>query len=74
MEPMSEKSIAELKSEFTDKRVQADETVPELARFAGKTGVVVTVNENGQALVDFAEGPWYDIPLHQLRVVEEQKT
>lgn len=65
---MPRKTIAELKVEYTDKRVRADETVPFLARFKGLVGRVVTVNENGLALVDFDDGAWYDIPLQHLRV------
>jgi hypothetical protein len=61
--------VAELRKRFLDVYVQADASVPELARFAGKVGRVVTVNENGAVLVDFAEGPWYDIPPAALRVV-----
>jgi hypothetical protein len=66
---MAEKSTAELKAEYTDKYVQADTSVPELARFGGMTGRVVTVNENRLALVDFGDGPWYDIALDRLNVV-----
>lgn len=67
---MSKPSIDELKQTWTDKEVRADTRVPELARFGGKTGRVVTVNYNGLALVDFRDGPWYDIPLEHLTVVE----
>jgi hypothetical protein len=35
---------------------------PELKRFEGKVGRVVTVNYSGKAIVDFADGAWYDIP------------
>ena len=34
---------------------------PELQRFAGIVGRVVTVNYNGKALIDFQDGGWYDI-------------
>ena len=34
---------------------------PELKRFAGIVGRVVTVNCNNKALVDFQDGGWYDI-------------
>lgn len=63
------KSIVALKDEYTDKYVEADGSVPVLARFAGMVGRVVTVNENGLALVDFKDGPWYDISLDHLKVV-----
>jgi RecB family exonuclease len=68
---MPEATIAKLKSDWTDKSVTADASVPELARFRGRVGRVVTVNENGLAIVDFAEGPWYDIPVRHLQVVEK---
>lgn len=60
-----------LKAEYTDKFVEANAAVPELARFEGRVGRVVTVNENGKALVDFLDGPWYDISLADLRVVNK---
>lgn len=34
---------------------------PDLARFEGRVGRVVTVNYAGRALVDFADGAWYDV-------------
>ncbi len=34
---------------------------PELQRFAGVVGRVVTVNYNGKAVIDFQDGGWYDI-------------
>jgi hypothetical protein len=34
---------------------------PELKRFAGLVGRVITVNWNNKAVVDFADGGWYDI-------------
>lgn len=57
------------KKEWTGQYVMADETVPELARFRSKVGQVITVNEQGMALVDFQDGPWYDIATRHLRVV-----
>lgn len=64
-------SIPELKAQYTNQYVQADAAVAELARFEGMTGRVVTVNENGHALVDFKDGPWYDIALDHLTIVEK---
>ena len=40
-------------------RVNAER--PELKRFAGIVGRVVTVNRNNKAVVDFQDGGWYDI-------------
>ena len=53
--------IDQLKSEWTDQFVQVNPSRPELKRFAGRLGRVVTVNWSGRALVDFADGGWYDI-------------
>jgi hypothetical protein len=50
-----------LKQEWTDHLVEANPSRPELARFKGLVGRVITVNFNGKALVDFADGGWYDI-------------
>ena len=50
-----------LKREWTDQFVEANADRPELKRFAGLVGRVVTVNHNGKALIDFADGGWYDI-------------
>ena len=52
----------ELKRAWTDKFVRVKAGHPEYERFAGKVGRVVTVNYSGKALVDFADGAWYDIP------------
>ena len=51
-----------LKAEWTDKYVRVRDGLPEYVRFTGKVGRVVTVNYGGRALVDFADGAWYDIP------------
>ena len=54
--------LDELKRTWTDRFVQARAERPELKRFEGRVGRVVTVNCNGKAIVDFADGAWYDIP------------
>ena len=48
---------------------------PEYERFVGKIGRVVTVNYGGKAIVDFADGAWYDIPATDayLEVVPEEE-
>lgn len=51
-----------LKAAWTDRLVRVRDGHPDYARFAGKVGRVVTVNYGGRALVDFADGAWYDIP------------
>ncbi|HEX3148697.1 MAG TPA: hypothetical protein VHR66_11470 [Gemmataceae bacterium] len=52
----------ELKRVWTDRLVTAKADQPELKRFEGKVGRVVTVNWSGKAIVDFCDGAWYDIP------------
>jgi hypothetical protein len=54
-------SNEKLKKEWTDQYVQVKEGRPELQRFAGVVGRVVTVNWNGKAVIDFQDGGWYDI-------------
>lgn len=49
-------------------RVNADR--PELVRFAGLIGRVVTVNWNNRAVVDFADGGWYDVLPDSLVIVD----
>jgi hypothetical protein len=50
-----------LKREWTDQFVEVNADRPELTRFAGIVGRVVTVNWNGKALIDFQDGGWYDV-------------
>jgi hypothetical protein len=50
-----------LKQEWTDQFVQVNPDRPELKRFIGIVGRVVTVNWNNKALIDFQDGGWYDI-------------
>jgi len=50
-----------LKREWTDQYVMVNPECPELKRFAGIVGRVVTVNHNNKALIDFQDGGWYDI-------------
>ncbi len=50
-----------LKREWTDQFVEVNSDRPELKRFAGLVGRVITVNHNNKALVDFQDGGWYDI-------------
>lgn len=66
--------IEALKRNYTDKYVVVDESVPELRRFHGQTGVVKTVNMSGRALVQFdayANIGWYDIDVSFLRVIDQ---
>ncbi len=50
-----------LKREWTDQYVEVNPERPDLARFRGIVGRVVTVNTAGKAIVDFQDGAWYDI-------------
>lgn len=53
--------IEDLKREWTDQFVRVNAARPELKRFANSIGRVITVNYSGRALIDFADGAWYDI-------------
>lgn len=53
--------IDALKATWTDKFVRVKPGRPELERFGGKIGKVITVNFSGRAIIDFADGAWYDI-------------
>lgn len=70
---MNSRQIESLKSEYTDKYVVVDGARPELARFAGMTGQIKTINFGGRALVEFlgADHGWYDIELSCLRIVDK---
>ena len=50
----------------------------DLKRFEGRVGRVITVNYSGRAVVDFADGAWYDIADFENVLVEanddEKKT
>ncbi|MGL4550644.1 MAG: hypothetical protein ACRC33_05615 [Gemmataceae bacterium] len=50
-----------LKAQWTDQLVTVAPGRADLTRFAGLVGRVITVNFNAKALVDFADGAWYDI-------------
>ena len=52
----------DVRKKWIDQYVKVNENRPELKRFAGIVGRVVTVNYNGKAIVDFQDGAWYDIP------------
>jgi hypothetical protein len=53
--------IDELRNEWIDQYVTVHPDKPELQRFGGIVGRVITVNYNGKALIDFQDGGWYDI-------------
>jgi hypothetical protein len=60
---MSPEAIESLRSRFAGNRVLVDARRPELARLANVLGRVVTINLNGQAIVqfDWADQGWHDI-------------
>ena len=58
---LSEQKYEELRRAWTDQLVEVNAERPELKRFAGLVGRVITVNRNQRAIVDFADGGWYDI-------------
>ena len=60
MEP-GEARYETVKAEWTDQYVEVNPERPELKRFAGIIGRVVTVNWNYKAIIDFQDGGWYDI-------------
>jgi hypothetical protein len=53
--------IEALQREWTDQFVTVKAERPELKRFEGIVGRVVTVNYGGKAVIDFQDGGWYDI-------------
>jgi hypothetical protein len=64
--------LEQLRSEWTDQYVLARADRPDLKRFAGRVGRVVTVNCNARVLVDFADGAWYDLePTSLIKVTDE---
>ena len=59
-----------IKREWTDQYVRVNPQHPELKRFEGIVGRVVTVNWSNKALVDFQDGGWYDIAPDYLRKLD----
>ena len=57
----SESAYQALKRQWTNQFVEVNPERPELKRFAGIVGRVVTVNRNNKAVIDFQDGGWYDI-------------
>ena len=62
-----------LKRTWTDKFVRIKPGHPQYERFAGQVGRVVTVNYGGKALVDFADGAWYDIAPAFLKKIDAEE-
>ncbi|WP_020470810.1 hypothetical protein [Zavarzinella formosa] len=55
-------TLEDLRDKWTDQFVRANPDKPEHKRFEGRVGRVVTVNWSGKAIIDFADGAWYDLP------------
>jgi len=74
MDPADQR-YEELKRQWTDQFVEINPERPELKRFAGVVGRIVTVNRNGKAIVDFQDGAWYDITAstEYLRILEGEQ-
>lgn len=54
--------VHELRRTWADQFVIVREPAPaEWQRFAGKVGMVMTINYGGRAVVDFGDGGWYDV-------------
>ncbi len=63
----------QLKKDWTDQYVEVDDSRPELRRFKGLVGRVVTVNWSNRCIVDFADGGWYDIAPAFLKKLEGEE-
>jgi hypothetical protein len=61
-----------LKREWTDQLVEINPECPELRRFQGIVGRVITINHNNRALVDFQDGAWYDIAPEYLKKIDQE--
>jgi hypothetical protein len=61
MTPAEQARHEAIKREWTDQYVTANADRPELKRFQGLVGRVITVTLNNKALIDFQDGGWYDI-------------
>jgi hypothetical protein len=55
--------VERLKQQYAGKRVLVDARRPELSRLANVPGRIITINHNGQAVVQFegADRAWHDI-------------
>jgi len=60
---MSPEEVEHLNRQYAGKRVVVDARRPELARLAGVPGRIISINYNGQALVQFegSDRGWHDI-------------
>lgn len=71
---MNAHEIESLNAEWLDKTVEVRPDIPELRRFAGRRGIVKSVNWSGRCLVEWDAGQdvgWYDIVPEQLVRIED---
>ena len=55
-------TVDQLRTKWSDRFVTVKPGIrDDLKRFEGRAGRIVTVNYSGRAVVDFADGAWYDI-------------
>lgn len=55
-------TVDQLKRLWSDKYVRVKpDARPDLKRFEGRVGRIVTVNYSGRAVVDFGDQAWYDV-------------
>ena len=55
-------TVDQLRATWSDRFVTVKPGIrDDLKRFDGRTGRIVTINYSGRAVVDFADGAWYDI-------------
>ena len=71
--------VDQLRAKWSDQFVTVKAGMrDDLKRFEGRVGRVITVNYSGRAVVDFADGAWYDIADFENVLVEanddEKKT
>jgi len=64
--------IEALRHEYADEDVLVQASGPNLARFRGRKGRVITITAGGRALVQFegADRGWYDLDLDFLKVID----
>ena len=71
--------VDQLRAKWSDRFVTVKAGMrDDLKRFEGRVGRIITVNYSGRAVVDFADGAWYDIADFENVLVEasddEKKT
>ena len=70
-------AVERLKAEWTGRVVRVREGLPHLKRFAGRDGLVKTVNMTGRLLVQFGDGKgvdsaWYDLEIEEVEPIGDE--